>query len=192
MGTKRPNQSSGFVGEPLGSQKLDRIFKRENFFPPTMELSQLRDEHDKPVNSMLVKRGIELSRAKRGRYLIVQSWDSPVRGRMLVANDGRSRLCWMFVSSGQQCRDALDLFLQEIDSKESKPIFVLLHGHLATHRNNLSKYQRTMICVEVYCEKYEFGRFLERPRERDGSRVSCLDTLEAGEHFHHERSGRRG
>lgn len=169
----------GLSESPPDYRKLDRIFKRENFFPPIMELSQLRDEHDQPLNSMLVKRGVELSRAKRGRYLIVQSWDSPVRGKMLVANDGRSRLCWMFVLPGQQCRDALDLFLKQIDSKERKPIFVFLHGHLAAHRNDLSKYQKIMICVEVYFEKYEFGRFLERPRERDGSRLSHLDTLEA-------------
>ncbi|WP_183633939.1 sulfate adenylyltransferase subunit CysD [Niveibacterium umoris] len=95
--------------------------------PAALSPEVLRDEHNRPLNRLVLQWALDRARRRRERVIFLQSHPLPDGTPCLHANDARGGRFWFPVNGGVTA-DAIDLALRALELRLGNAIAVFPHG----------------------------------------------------------------
>ena len=131
------------LGEADSKRTAERRLQSLGIFPEALSEAVLRDEENRPANSLVLKWASEEARARRDRVLFAQLNPLPNGKPCLHANDARGARFWIPLASAEA--DDTKKALIALQAHIGKPITVFPHGALVAHwRDELSSASITL------------------------------------------------
>ncbi len=124
------------LGRADSKRTAERRLNDLGLLPPELGAERLRDELDRPPNTLVLNWAIDLARSRRERVLFAQWGNLPDGQACLHANDARGARFWMPVPDGDQRALATDA-LRQLARHIGKPLAVFPHGELVGHLRHL-------------------------------------------------------
>ncbi|MBK7674983.1 MAG: sulfate adenylyltransferase subunit CysD [Candidatus Accumulibacter sp.] len=120
------------IGKAHTKRTAERKLRSLNIVPDRLLPSELRDEHDRPPNKLLIDWALEKARDKRKLPLFTQLHDLPSQRPCLHANDGRGARYWVPLKGATGTSTVLSA-LETLQQHVGKAIAVFPHGELVAH-----------------------------------------------------------
>lgn len=166
----------------------ERALETSGLLPPTLKLSEVRDEVGRPAKQVVVASLEATARRKRYLSLVLQEHHSDQAGRVLFANDARSGRRWLYLSSADDQPALLDA-IHALAGKRN--LIVWPHGALAARLRLLVKQKGSHDIILPSGRNLRIGTIAYQdiaamPKSSDvvrvhssGQSLSHLDRLEA-------------
>ena len=169
----------GLSSSAADLKKLERMTGEAGYFPPQLGFDDLCDETGHPLSASLLNHAATAIQSKRGKWLIVQKWQSEAKEAMICAHDGRGARLWSFAQNSQSDADHLQSFVTAIADHHQNPVLLIIQGELAQYRNTVTAPQNVMIAETVYREDYGLDLKMDFTLKAPSPQPSHLDLLEA-------------
>lgn len=172
-------QACNLSNDEAGLKKLERLVSEARYFPPIINLAELTDEDGHPLQKNLMQVEIEKIKSRRGKYLILQSWQHNQHPMMICAHDGRGARIWSFAKKGQSQKDHLQYFIDTLADHKKQPLLLFMHAELASLRLEMQAPKSIQIAQMGYHEKYNIPIEGTLIPSKPTNPLSHLDRLEA-------------
>ena len=169
----------GLSSSAADLKKLERMTGDAGYFPPQLGFDALCDAAGQPLSTSLLDHAATAIQSKRGKWLIVQKWQSTAKEAMICAHDGRGARLWSFAQHGQSDSDHLQSFVTAIGDHHQNPVLIVIHGELAQSRKTITAPQNVMIANTIYREDYGLNLKMDFTAKAPSTHPSHLDLLEA-------------
>ncbi|MBC2655649.1 sulfate adenylyltransferase subunit CysD [Pseudomonas sp. MSSRFD41] len=136
------------LGEADTKRTAERRLHSLHLLPESLSEHDLRDEHDRPANPLVLAWAIHQARRRRDRVLFGQI-DSFANGRpVLHVNDARGARFWIPLpgTGSEAIHQALDALQHHVD----KPIAFFPHGALVGATRAMASTQNVQFCLPAY------------------------------------------
>lgn len=136
------------LGEADTKRTAERRLHSLDLLPEALSEHDLRDEHDRPANPLVLTWAIDQARKRRDRVLFAQI-DRFADGRpVLHANDARGARFWIPLpgTGSEAIHKALDALQHHVE----KPIAVFPHGALVGATRAMTSSQNVQFCQPAY------------------------------------------
>ncbi|MFJ3413830.1 sulfate adenylyltransferase subunit CysD [Pseudomonas protegens] len=163
-------------GEADTKRTAERRLHTLNLLPAELSGHDLRDEHGRPTNRLVLNWAIDQARKRRNRVLFAQISPSPSGQPILHANDARGARFWVPLQNAAQ--DALKDALGALHRHIGKPIVLFPHGELVSATRSMNSTPDIQICQHAYQPVLSPGLKPDRSRPRDTTCAPQLKRLE--------------
>jgi sulfate adenylyltransferase subunit 2 len=118
-------------------KKFERKAESTCYLPSALYPNALTDENNHPLQQNLLQYDIKAIQSRRGKWLILQYWQSNSQPALIMANDGRGARLWLFAENGQNQEAHLKAFIAALEAESNKPLLIILHGTLCSFRHRI-------------------------------------------------------
>lgn len=136
------------LGEADTKRTAERRLHTLNLLPEALSEHNLRDEHDRPTNPLMLAWAIDQARRRRDRVLFGQIGILADGRYVLHANDARGARFWIPLreTGDEVAQEALGALQRHI----GKPIALFPHGRLAGVTRTMASTQEIQLCQQAY------------------------------------------
>ena len=164
-------------GEADTKRTAERRLNALGLLPKELAEEDLRDEHDRPLNRLVLDWAVEQARKRRDRVLFAQLNPLPGGQPCLHANDARGARFWVPLADADD--ETIQAALHTLQRHVGKPIAVIPHGVLVATLRNMPGTPDIQLCPQVYRPVLPPGLNLNRAARPDLPPSPHLKRLEA-------------
>lgn len=164
-------------GEADTKRTAERRLNVLGLLPKELAEEDLRDEHDRPLNRLVLDWAIEQARKRRDRVLFAQLNPLPGGQPCLHANDARGARFWVPLADADNA--TIQAALETLQRHVGKPIAVIPHGALVATLRNMPGTTDIQLCPQVYRPVLPQGLNLNRAVRPELPPSPHLKRLEA-------------
>ena len=129
-------QALNSLGEAGTKRTAERRLHELTLWPTALTEENLRDEFNRPLNSLVLTKQLETARSKRKLILFVQLHTLSTGEICLHANSAKGGRYWVAIKKQLSC-EAIIHAIEKLQTLIDKPIHLFPHGQLTSYfRNN--------------------------------------------------------
>jgi sulfate adenylyltransferase subunit 2 len=169
----------GWPQTAANDKKFERMIVETSYLPSILRPVNAIDENDEPLQQNLLQYDIKAIQSRRGKWLILQYWQSNSHPPLIMANDGRGARFWLFAEDTQDQEAHLKAFISLLGADTIKPLLIILQGVLCSFRYKILDTDEIKITRTSYSEQHAKVAPKSTPPNIPSSSLSHLDRLEA-------------